>query len=259
MGLTKKVLLIGNPGKEGDKNYAPQVYDVLDQYKSFFISPVGGSFALDDILELKGCLCSANEESCLSSFIMELDQVNYSIIVFVGHGRDNNRSDEIQLSFGSFWPVGSFFMSKNPQMLKRTIIIDACRIEAKIQAPVILNESFDYRAQGFFNRYDCKNYYDELIENTEPHIDLIQSTQKGCPAFTTGKGTVFNDNLFNQIGKQIQKWNVKLVNGNPHFQDKINFKDEVDELKGTMIGANQIPEFIAIGGSGSFPLMCCKF
>ena len=145
--MTRKILLICNPGFEGSDNYAQQVYNVRSMYKDFFLSPAGGGYLSGEIIEYVAGINHANDETLLSFKILEVDDAEYSVIVFIGHGRfDGN--DRIQLPSGVEWPIDSFYITKKPQSkLKRTVIIDSCRVETENHYPQILNEGFDSRAQ----------------------------------------------------------------------------------------------------------------
>lgn len=46
----RKLLLLANPGIQG-VNWAPQVFNVLERYKQYFKSPVGGYWQDDEIID----------------------------------------------------------------------------------------------------------------------------------------------------------------------------------------------------------------
>lgn len=47
--MRKKILILSNPGREGAENYCEGVKRDVDNYKQFFLSPVGGNWYESEI------------------------------------------------------------------------------------------------------------------------------------------------------------------------------------------------------------------
>ncbi len=84
--MKKRVLLIGNPGDEDADNYCRGVLRDIDNYKQYFMSFAGGEWYES---EIKTMLKPSKIE--VETEISKMQDLDYSIIVFSGHGysKDN--------------------------------------------------------------------------------------------------------------------------------------------------------------------------
>jgi hypothetical protein len=128
----RKLLLLCNPGREEDRNYTPAVFNVLNRYKEYFMSPVGGGWISSDVEEYNEIIeepagyDDEGEQTWLYDQIRKICRhTDYSIIVFVGHG-DSTHGDEIQLSKGKFIPVNSSSISMMT-VLSIGLLIHGCQ------------------------------------------------------------------------------------------------------------------------------------
>lgn len=257
--LNRKLLLIMNPGRVG-ANYVPTVLSVIERYKNFFKSPAGGYWQKDEILELSRLAPQGvSLESELVDKMRELNKkdVQYSVIVFVGHGAAANGIDSIQTEDGRVYRLEDFLkpIDENPNF-KRMVIVDACRSFAPIQPNQILLEERSFSAFGTLDGEACKKHYNDLIADAEPHVSLVQSTQRGHYAYGTQTGTAFSDAALNYL-KRVSDFyrNSSNAPGTDHIAIKL--PKMLNAISGFDSVHNQTPQFTTdpIGITKHFPIL----
>ena len=253
--MNRKVLLLQNPGVEGI-NLVPTVEAALNRYKRFFISEAGGCWdEVNEIIEISGIHTPESEYKDLILNLRELNKCDYSIIVFIGHGDAYDGDDKIQLSKGWRVPVSTFMYTpaNNNKILKRTIIIDACRCFVAPTQTQILLEDTSYKGLGLLDWNNSRDFYDNLVSTPEPRLELIQSTQPGEEAYGSQYGTAFTDTLFTVIDGNSKRWNTMAV-GNTNGRATQSVKTVYDIVNQKMLGYKQHPQHRHWGYEGSFPL-----
>lgn len=243
--MKRRALLIVNPGQMGDPNYVPTVMTAMARYKNYLKSPAGGYWQDDEIIELER---SVGPMSLQSSFVFKLKELNqsdvdYSLIVFIGHGGAARGVDSIQLEDEEILPISYLLAApSNPNPLKRTVVIDACRTYASVDASQIILESRAFSGDGQIQGNWCKDYYNSIIENTSAHVELLQSTQYGQYAQGSSTGTAFTDAMFDTIQKNSSLWNTQALNDD-YGKKCVVFPDILDEVRKEMADLGQVPEF----------------
>ncbi len=257
--MTRKLLLLGNPGFVG-VNYSPSVAPVLKRYKDFFKSEVGGYWTdgvNGEIIEEPVGLDRKSEVTWLVFQLMELNKnTDYSVIVFVGHGGAYLGNDQVQLSRGEVLPLSCLQAPLGMEdKIKRTIIVDACRslIGAAPQQLVLEEKAFSGEGQ-LMGSY-CRDYYNKVIEDCEPHVELLQSTKYGefAKINPNHTGTAFSDALFDTFDKKVPHWNQEAL-GDRCGQLNKGIIDFLSDVQKGMVTYNQVPEYSRYGGNGNFPL-----
>lgn len=117
------------------------------------------------------------------------------MILFVGHGASLDRKDHFQLESGEILPIDYLTMDPNQRQIKRTVLLDACRV-GYISTP----NGWKLESRVFSGGYnllgsDCRDFYDYLIESADPHVDIIKSTQYVHKAYGSENGTDFSNAL----------------------------------------------------------------
>lgn len=256
--MKRKLLLLCNPGTP-QINYVQHVTEVLNRYKAFFQSAVGGNWRNDALLdEIDEMPIGLDENAQISWLAFKLadyaKNYDYSLIVFVGHGASCPASDLIQLSGGGIVPVKDLCDDiTQDKSLKRTVIIDACRSAIGAQSHDLLTEGRAFSGAGQIECDWCGKYYNELISDSQPHVELIQSTQHNCYAYVTQNGTVFSDSFFDVMRNNTPQWNA-LAMGMKDGRYNKNVKDIFDLVDDKMIATGQKPQYSRIGSTGNFPL-----
>lgn len=254
--MKRKLLLIGNPGMQG-VNYTPAVTPVLKRYKDFFKSKVGGLWYDEEIIEEPAGLDRESEVTWMVFQLLELNKnTDYSVIVFVGHGGSYLGNDQVQLSHGEILPLSCLMAPFGMEnQIKRTIIVDSCRSLIGASPQQLILEGRTFSGDGQLMGNYCREYYDDLIEKCEPHIELLQSTKYGEKAKINlaQTGTAFSDSLFNTLDTMVPQWNRDAL-GDLHGQLNKGIKDILPDVQTGMTIYNQVPEYSRHGGNGNFPL-----
>lgn len=254
--MIRKLLLIGNPGVPGD-NYTPSVVPVLNRYKEFFKSEVGGFWYDEEIIEEPFGLDINSETTWLALELTKLNKnTDYSVIVFVGHGCAYLGNDYIQFSKGATSLLSCLMAPQGMErIIKRTIIVDACRSFIGATSQQLILEERTFSGDGQLMGNYCREYYDDLVEKCEPHIELLQSTQYGKFANINSDhtGTAFSDALFDTLDTMVPQWNKDAL-GDRHGQVNKGIYDVLPDVQSGMSIYNQVPEYSRYGGNGDFPL-----
>lgn len=255
--MKRRVLLIMNPGS-GDHNVSG-VEGAYNRYKNFLMSPVGGFWQKEEILEMRracGCM-SQQSEFCMQ--MRELNQldVDYSMIVFIGHGGAVCGHDIIQLEDGETLSISELLKPINHTVpIKRTVVIDACRKIIPIEENLLLLEQREFSGCGRIVESWCKVYYNRLITEAEPHVELIQSTQYDTYAQGTKTGTAFTDALFGLLKDNTTIWNNFALKDDVG-EHTVSYRDVMDDIKKRMVSWNQVPEYTN-NSATTFPLFAVK-
>lgn len=252
----RKLLLLANPGVQG-VNWVPQVFNVLARYRQYFKSPVGGYWQDDEIIDYEDIIDPKAEASWVATHIVEMTKTaEYSLIVFVGHGGVLRGEEHIQLSKGELCPISSLTDGMG-YPIKRTVIIDACRTFIGLNQQLLLEEQRTFSQTGQLLGNHCRNYYNQLISDSNPHVELIQSTQYNMPANTTVRGTVFSDALLNTVGGCAPLWNHFASTDQSHQLSKTNH-DVFEETRNHMGQFEQVPQIYSSDGSFTFPFFAVR-
>lgn len=259
----RKLLLLCNPGMEEAGNYTPAVLNVLQRYKNYFMSAVGGSWIYDENEDLSEIIeepAGYDHESEFTWLVTEITKIwhhaDYSMIVFVGHGNAAYGNDRIQLSNGIIIPICSFFAPEPFGInTKRTVIIDACRTLQGAEQRQLILEQRSFSADDMLERDLCRNLYNDKIQECDPHIELIQSTQYGNPAYVNpeGTGTAFSDAFFDTLNQEVPQWNEYAL-GLRNGQFSVSLRSLMPEIQKGMRDYHQVPQYRRFGdGGGDFP------
>ena len=261
--MQRRLLLLTNEGVKGTSSHRPSVQDAAERYRIFFKSPLGGCWDDGEIIDMPTNLTPECQAVWLSGVLSQLNTLTtYSVIIFTGHGGavkvGYNGVECIQLQGGYLYPIENLL--EEPSQIKRTVIVDACRCRTWLTE----DEQHDKdraaiaTATKYLNASDCRDYYNELINNTPAHVELVQSTQYGEPAHASQTGSVFCDSLFNVIYSNATTWNMTaLCNGHDSFLKTT--ETLVNSATPSMEAIGQKPQFRVFGNdSGRFPFYAVK-
>lgn len=166
--ITRKAIIISNPGEKGDEDYCEGVNKDIENYDAYLHSSTGGAW---DSKEIKTLYKPRPKE--LRYAFEELPLCDYGLIVFSGHGHYSTRTQSTILSINGTddYDSSEFY---NTACLKLSIILDCCRKERYIlrefaKAVEILEKS------GSSNRYTCRRHYNERIEECDPGIVVMHA------------------------------------------------------------------------------------
>lgn len=118
--MTRKALIIGNPGETGAENYCAGVLKDVDNFKTYLQSSRGGGWYRNEISTLM-----KPDKTTLSGALLSLYEVDYTFVVFCGHGYAWKEETILELSKNN--EINANYLKLGAK--KRTIILDSCRKE----------------------------------------------------------------------------------------------------------------------------------
>lgn len=168
--MKRGILLLLNPGDYNDiENYCAGVYKDKNNYINFFKSDKGGAWEDNEITvrEMPDCHVLQND-------LRQFDRMDYSVIIFSGHGYTNEDAHTIlELS-----PNGDKCDAEFLQRQGRTVILDCCR---KKYYPSILEKSAtrDYKiteeSMCFVTHEKARSMYEAEIEGSNKSAIVLYS------------------------------------------------------------------------------------
>ena len=189
MAVSRRVLIIANPGAVGDENYCEGVNKDVSTYKAFLQSKVGGAWKPEEITVLK-CPALAEFRSGLHS----LQSADYSLIVFTGHGEYSPLEDTTILELRPGIDVNSKELLDGAT--KRTIVLDCCR---GVHVSLALDETMMKalaKADSVEDKTESREYYDKAIsECPESVVTLFGCSIRELAGDDDQRGGVYSYNL----------------------------------------------------------------
>lgn len=190
--MKRKILLIGNDSG------LPGVKVDIETYKSFFKSPFGGSWE-DDEIDI--CLNKSKTLLQVKLAVLQIQQLDYLIIVFSGHGGQlretvfeiNDKEETISES------------SLQNLATRQLNIYDCCRCYPQIVTESVKLSSM-YKAVTASN---TKDKYNKRILQAIPQQVKLYSCSIGEVSHDTKNGGVYSQNLI-KAAKNISS-EYKLV------------------------------------------------
>lgn len=104
--MKRRILFIQNPGDSAALQSGIPL--MVERYKVFFQSAAGGYWSDTEFIDVDRLTVPG--ESIQSDFIFKLKDLNspeidYSMIIFIGHGAALDKKDHIQLESGELCPI----------------------------------------------------------------------------------------------------------------------------------------------------------
>lgn len=244
--MNRRLVLLCNPGSQASGNYISHIPVILNRYKTYFQSPVGGYWHDSEICEMPDDLDDTKQYAWLSQIVMLCNSatIDYSLFVFIGHGGEFQDGECIQLSKGYTFSL-NIILGKNQanraSLIKRTVIIDACRDYHPVPASQ-LTEDLQIFENSNLNGELCEGLYNSTIEQADPHVELLQSTSSGNYALSTQTGTLFSDAFLGFLNRHVPFWN-SIVLAQQNGQMVKNLEEIFPEVVDLMKVYNQLPQY----------------
>src|SRR5579872_4151749 len=160
MKMERKALIIGNPGERGAKNYCRGVEKDLEEYVSFFLSPIGGAWREPEIVILDR---PSTEE--VRVVIRSLRRVDYAIVIFSGHGFTRADSQLI-LELKTDQRIEADELKRGAP--KQTLVLDCCRVVEKPTRLFIESMKKAMIMRAAISDSQCRQFYDLQIQLCSP-------------------------------------------------------------------------------------------
>ena len=153
--MNRKALLIGSPGTKGSDGYLLGVARDLQNYDRFLRSPVGGSWHPSEILTLDDPPASS-----VRSAIRSLESVDYSFVLFSGHGYYLERKRSTIVCLSDDEEMDSVELRKGSS--RHTVVLDCCR---KVERALLAEDALAKadKAARRLSPSECRRYFDSSI------------------------------------------------------------------------------------------------
>lgn len=258
--INRNLILISNPGNPNDKNYVKTTEEAIGRWETFFRSPIGGNWKSEEITRFgEG---NTIEPERLKRLIIPLNtvQCQYSMIVFCGHGCCTaDDEDAIQLPIptkdnNNLMPVEDLLGNGLP-FVRRTVILDACRSLIPYTSTQLF-EKKQYSSIYTIDGVECGKYYDSLIMQAQPHVEILYSTEKHHKAYGSEEGSQYADAMSNIVRMKSLYWKACAIN-DPYGHYCYSMWDLQKDLTSDLVSKNiQTPEYRIVGETDSqFPFV----
>jgi hypothetical protein len=258
--INRHLILISNPGNPNDENYVKTTEEAIDRWEAFFRSPIGGNWKDDEITRFgEG---NTIDPKRLKRMMIPLNtvQCQYSIIVFCGHGCCTaDEEDAIQLPIptdgnNNLLPVEDL-LGSGLSFVRRTVILDACRSLVPYTSKQLFEErqfSSIYKIDGT----ECGKYYDSLIMQAQPHVEILYSTEKHQKAYGSKEGSRYADAMSNIVRIKSLYWKACAIM-DPYGHYSYSMCDLQKDLTSDLVSKNiQTPEYKILGKTDTlFPFV----
>jgi hypothetical protein len=154
--MNRKALIISNPGQQGTANFCAGVIKDVVNYRSFFLSPIGGLWRDFEILEMSRPTVAEVREKAKG-----LSRSDYAVVVFAGHGWYSTSLNSTGLELCDGQEIDSVELRSGAP--KQTLILDCCRRKSSA-IPTKLTDSMRFAKRGTtVNPEECRKFYDTCI------------------------------------------------------------------------------------------------
>ena len=190
--MNKRLILIYNEGIVNTKTYLKGVLKDVENYLDFFKSLEGGSWNDNEIKVFHKPTVAA-----VKSYIEGIDECEYFLIVFCGHGGSEDEETILELSRGQDLPLSE--LCSWVSYTRKLIICDCCRIPPEVE-PIM--ESLNTRVRMFSqggsmaSRIKVRGEYHKAIRATNSRMSTIGfASSLGEAAGETSQGGFYSHSL----------------------------------------------------------------
>lgn len=179
--MTRKMLIIANPGDPGAEGYCEGVNRDIVQYKNFFISTFGGAWESEEIQILNRPFPFQVDEA-----LNALKMADYSMVIYCGHGysRENGTT---MVELRANYDYDSTKLNQGSR--RHTVILDCCRVVCE---PLY---------EGVQERYDLKNSIEHSLARSQVRARFDLDVQRCSPGivvlYACGIGETAGDDELN--------------------------------------------------------------
>ena len=202
--MKRRILIITNAGKLGSENYCEGVFRDKENYINFFKAAYGGFYANSEIRVLDKPSKSKVHEELME---MENDKVEFSIIIFCGHGWYSTISNSNILDLNDSEEIDSLDLRLGG--IKRIIIEDNCRKPYAEYITESLRKAFsDILLSGDkqqqLNPIKCKQYYNKRISECPEQIIIGQACNiDEVAGDSSSKGGYYSSSLIDVTERNV--------------------------------------------------------
>ncbi len=238
--MTRKALIISNPGEIGAENYCEGVNKDVINYKNFLMSPQGGYWYENEIV----CL-ERPTFAILNAQMASLKDIDYTMIIFCGHGYSHKGETILELKTD----VEVYAHSLKNGAKKRTIILDCCRKNAEVINESIIHEFSARIAKQGMDAMSARRFYDESILNCANGIIVTYA----CDLDETAGDDSRNGGYYSSsLIKSAKSWS-ESIHYYKSYKSVVEIHEQAAELTKRKSGYLQNPQIEKPRSSPYFP------
>jgi hypothetical protein len=170
--MTRKALIISNPGEAGAENYCNGVFRDVENYTAFLKSPIGGLWYDSEIVSINRP--TAKE---LLNAVKAICSVDYLFLVFSGHGCYSEKTRSTIITLKKDEDLDSSCLRQGNT--RQTMILDCCR-ERYDERPTA--KSFMEKAARQMSQIhpdQCRRAFDRRIEEAPRELIVLSGCSIG--------------------------------------------------------------------------------
>lgn len=180
MPITRRALLLSNPGEVDEENYCRGVYVDIASYRRLLLSPEGGAWEPSEIQSLDRP--TAGE---VRLWVADFSRYDYALIMFTGHGWFSSIDKDRVLTLKKGEEIASNELLKGTK--RRTLVLDCCQkihaeslVEKKVRSLSASAYQFANAAQTRMpNPEKCRRLFLDTVAKAEPGFIRMCSCQPG--------------------------------------------------------------------------------
>lgn len=172
----RKVFIIKGYSKSDDENEVDTYY--VNAYKDFFLSNAGGGYFNSEIEVLM------EPTSKYLNLSLEKEKLEFGILVYIGHGANQESNQIFQLNETEIIKAGQFTLNCDKQI----IILESCRVKSENILTVDLEDKIPkFEKGGIFriplNTEQCREIYNSHIKRCEKGLMICFPCRVGEMAY----------------------------------------------------------------------------
>lgn len=200
--MNRRALIISNPGEVGAENYCAGVNKDVESYTRFFRAPIGGLWGTTEVIH-HGRPSAADVRRAIA----DLSRVEYSVVVFSGHGyySTTSRSTVLELRTGQEIDANELRVRSGRQSL----IIDCCR-EKHPELPREIQFGMRVlKAAAQINPEECRRYYDKRIMECPTELVVLYACGIGQKASDMSEtGGIYSHSLLTEASEWAERLEI---------------------------------------------------
>jgi hypothetical protein len=199
MLITKRALLISNPGEVGAENYCKGVYVDINNYQRLLFSAQGGAWETNEITNL-----DRPSLADVRAWIANMSAVDYVFVMFTGHGWFSELDHDRVLELRSGQSIASNELLKGTK--RRTLVLDCCQ---KVYKKTLIEKHAHVFSGSIeperrpLNREACKKLFSDLVSVADEGFLRLSSCSIGEYSYDDDKeGAHYNSSLI----RTVENW-----------------------------------------------------
>lgn len=192
--MKRKALIISSYGFEN--TFMSGIKRDLERYADYLKSPLGGLWYSNEIVVLDHATIST-----ITTEISHLNSVDYSFVVFTGHGYIDSINNSTICCLTSSLEINSSALRYGSK--RQTLILDCCR---QVQEKTLIcdNALRNYASKSMkLNYADCRKYFDSELEACPQGLVVLCSCKKNeTSEYDPENGGLYTSNLI----RNAQRW-----------------------------------------------------